>query len=360
MRKAVVWVIVLVFALGIAIGYYFNMPQAVQTCSAELHTFTTFIEGAGAVNAPTQSVIASAVGKVKRLFVSEGQRVSAGDAVLAMDDGALLLQLDEAVVALNAQKKAYMKQNETIAQSQREVAMLAAQTTGYSLEGFNKAGDPAEGSEVGPEQVDLARLKVTQVRQLLEEAIVKTALNGTVLQVGVREGELVPAGFQCATIASMDDVEIESVFADQDVSEIAPGMEVQLHGGCLGTHTCGGIVTEIVPMAKTQQSQTGLKSAAVVKIRPANTSLFQRLGASVELKVITGRRSGVSVPIEALAQDASGLYVYVIRKGRAYRSLVEVGVLDEAYAEITSGVGQGDVVALNPTDLRNGERVSGS
>jgi len=158
----------------------------------------------------------------------------------------------------------------------------------------------------------------------------------------------------------MDDIEIDSVFADLDASSIQPGMKVQLYGGCLGSAVCGGTVTRIVPLAETQQSQTGPKSAAIVKIKPENGSLFGRLGASVELKVVTGQVSSVGVPIEALAQDSSGLYVYVVRGGRAYRTNVEVGVLDEYFAEVKSGLHQGDVVALSPTDLRNGQKVSGS
>lgn len=113
-------------------------------------------------------------------------------------------------------------------------------------------------------------------------------------------------------------------------------------------------------MAQSQQAQTGPKSMAVVRIRPENTTLFHRLGASVELRVITGRKTAVGVPIEALAQDSSGLYVYIIRNGRAYRTPVEVGVLDETHAEVKSGVQAGDILALNPTELRNGERVSAS
>lgn len=360
MRKTVAWIVVFVFALGVSIGLYLNKSQDVQTSKAEFHDFTTFIEGAGTVDAPTQAVLVPSSGLVKSVLVKEGQQISRGDALLVMDDEALQLQLQEAVLALNTEKKALEKQNGDLTKSEREAAMTAAQTVGYGLDEFNSAQTSPETPDVGQEQVDMARLKVEQAEDMLEHATVTSSISGTVLSVSVREGELSTAGFQAAVVASMGAVEIDSVFADLDASSIQPGMEVQLYGGCLGSATCGGTVTEIVPMAQTQQSQTGPKSAAVVKIKPDNPGLFGRLGASVELKVVTGRVSSVGVPIEALAQDSTGLYVYVVRLGRAYRTDVEVGVLDEYYAEVKSGLHEGDMVALNPTDLMNGKKVSNS
>jgi RND family efflux transporter MFP subunit len=360
MRKTIVWAVVLVVALGVGISLYLNKSQDVQTSEAVLHDFTTFIEGAGTVDAPTQTIIVPSSGLVKSVLVKEGQHISAGDALLVMDDGALRLQLQEAVLALNAQKKAFNKQNGDLTRSEQEGAMAAAQTVGYGLEQFNSTEMNPETQDVGQEQVDMARLKVEQAEDMLEHATVYSAISGTVLSVSVREGELSVAGYQAAVVAAMNDIEVDTIFADLDASSIRPGMEVQFYGGCLGSATCGGTVSKIVPLAQTQQSQTGQKSVAVIKVKPDNPALFGRLGASVELKVVTGRINSVGVPIEALAQDSSGLYVYVVRRGRAYRTDVEVGVLDEYYAEVKSGLHGGDVVALNPTDLRNGQKVSGS
>jgi membrane fusion protein (multidrug efflux system) len=359
-RKTAVLAVVLVAALGIAVVLYFNQAQSVQTAAAVSHEFTMFIEGAGNVSAPVQVVSAPAGGVVKDIFVAEGQYVRAGDALLQMDDDALRLQLEEAVLALNAQKKEYQRQNGELTQSEKTAAMLAAQTAGYDLEGFNAAASGAGEYTVGAEQVDMARLKVRQAAEMLGNATVYAAIDGIVLEVTARKGELVAAGSQAALVASMGEVEIHSVFSDADASTLAPGMEVQLFGGALGQATCPAKVIETMPKAETKQTQTGLASAAVVKIRPDDPALFTRLGASVELKVVTGKRKGIGVPIEALAQDDSGLYVYVIRGGRAYRANVTVGVLDEYYAQALTGVAEGDVVALNPTELRNRMKVSRS
>jgi multidrug efflux pump subunit AcrA (membrane-fusion protein) len=137
MRKTVIWVAVLALALGLSAGFYFNRSQEVQTSTAVSHEFTTFIEGAGAVGAPTEVVLVPSNGLVKSMPVKVGQHVSAGDVVLRMDDETLQLQLEEAVLALNAQKKSYQRQNGDLTRSEQETAMVAAQTSGYGLEQFN-------------------------------------------------------------------------------------------------------------------------------------------------------------------------------------------------------------------------------
>ena len=358
MKKTLIVTAALVCVLGAAAGFYFNKAQEVQTGTALNHQFTTFLEGSGTVDAPTQAIIAPSSGTVKHISVTQGQQVNAGDIILTMDDSVLHLQLDEAVQALNAQKKAWLRQNDKLSRTKRETTMLMAQTAGYDLGQFNATEKSSDVQEIGPEQVNMARLKVEQVQELLNASRVKSVLDGVALEINARNGELVAAGTPTALVVSMNDLRLAAVFADMDAAAISPGMEVQLYGGCLGENKCGGVVTEIKPRAETQTTQTGLRSAAVIKIKPDNTALFQRLGATVELRIVTGRKTAIGVQIEALAQDTAGLYVFVIRGGRAYKTAVKVGVLDEYYAEVVSGLRMGDVVALNPADLHNALKVN--
>jgi RND family efflux transporter MFP subunit len=358
MRKKLIIAAAVLCILGVVAGFYFNKTQQVQAGAAMSHEFTTFLEGSGTVDAPKQTIIAPSSGLIKRISALPGQVVHAGDVILEMDDQALLLQLDEAVQALNVQKKTWIKQNETLSRTQRESAMQMSQAMGYDLGQFNTVESAASTQEIGQEQVNMARLKVEQVKEMLQSAEVKSVLDGIVLEVDAREGELVAAGTPAVLVASMDDANLLAVFADLDAASIQPGMEVELYGGCLGENKCNGVVTEIKPRAETLTTQTGTRSAAVIKVQPEDSSLFQRLGATVELRIVTGRKNAIGIPIEALAQDTAGLYVFVIRDGRAYKTDVKVGELDEYYAEILSGVRMGEVVALNPTDLHNGLKVS--
>ena len=356
MKKAAYWVVCLVCVAALGVGVIMNRTSVIPTGKAALHEFSTFIEGVGMVSAPTQVVLVPAGGTIASI-VAEGQRVRAGDSLLRIDDESLRLQVQEAVLALNAQKKAATRQDGQMREQQQNAAMMEAQTIGADLQQFNSAA--TNTVQVGKEQVDIARLRIQQAKNALANASVQSVLNGTVLSVDLRAGEQAAAGTQALLVASMDELQIHSVFADADAAQIQPDMPVELQGGCLGDAVIGGVVVGIGPRAETQQTQTGTRSAAMVKIKPDDVARFSRLGASVELKIITGRKRAVGVPLEALAQDSSGLYVFVLRSGRAYKTPVELGVLDESYAQVVSGVAENDLVALNPSELRNGQKVSG-
>ena len=357
MKIRLVVAVLLLCAVGAAVGLYFNSAEQVQTAKASNHVFITFQEASGIVDAPKQTILAPVSGRVKAQNAAQGQWVKAGDIVLQMDDAALQLQLEQAVEALNAQKKAWKQRNDALSNTQKQTSLWTAQAVGGDLAQFNTT-QTDQNDAIGPEQVNVARLQVEQAQNQLSNTAVRAVIDGTVLQSDARPGELVGQGTVTALLADMSHATVQAVLADQDASTVMPGMEVELYGGCLGDQTVYGTVKEILPRSETVVTAAGARTTATVTVTPKEGVQFSRLGAAVNLRIITGRKNATGVPLEALAQDSSGLYVFVIRGNRAYKTAVKVGELDDSYAEITSGVRSEDIVALNPGDLHHRQKVS--
>ncbi len=331
-------------------------PTSATTTTASLQSFATTIDCDGTVAAPTQAVLLPMAGKVARVAVEEGQTIAVGDEVARMDDNLLALQLDEALTSLNAAKRAARRTDAS--QGELRQAVAAAQTVSADAEDVTDAVRQTKATEESADsQIELARLKVSKAREQMENASVRSALAGEVLEVKVRAGQYATAGMAAATVAAMDELTIDAVVADLDVVGIQPGMAVELSGGCLGDERSTGVVRAIKPLAQTQQTQSGSRSAAVVSIVPMKRGLFSRLGASVDVKIITANSQAVAVPLEALEQGSTGLYVYRVVNGRALRTPVQVGRLNDTSAEVLSGVAVGDRVALEPSALKSGQRV---
>ena len=70
------------------------------------------------------------------------------------------------------------------------------------------------------------------------------------------------------------------------------------------------------------------------------------IGLNASVDVIGGRATqALLVPVEALREISTGSYaVFVVKDGKPTLTMVEVGLMDLTYAEITSGLNQGDVV----------------
>jgi hypothetical protein len=66
----------------------------------------------------------------------------------------------------------------------------------------------------------------------------------------------------------------------------------------------------------------------------------------------------VSVPVDALRNEGSADFVYVVQDGRAIRRNVDLGASDGAFIQVYSGVQAGDAVIVSgPASLQSGTRV---
>jgi multidrug efflux pump subunit AcrA (membrane-fusion protein) len=78
------------------------------------------------------------------------------------------------------------------------------------------------------------------------------------------------------------------------------------------------------------------------------------IGANATVEIIAARaEDALLVPAEALRELSPGQYaVFVMVDGELQMQQVEVGVMDYAYAEIISGLNEGDVVSTGmvPTE----------
>jgi multidrug efflux pump subunit AcrA (membrane-fusion protein) len=71
------------------------------------------------------------------------------------------------------------------------------------------------------------------------------------------------------------------------------------------------------------------------------------MGLNATVEVIAGRADNVLlVPVEALRELSPGQYaVFVVVDGKPQMREVEVGLMDYSYAEIVSGLQQGEQVS---------------
>jgi multidrug efflux pump subunit AcrA (membrane-fusion protein) len=71
------------------------------------------------------------------------------------------------------------------------------------------------------------------------------------------------------------------------------------------------------------------------------------------VNVIGGRaENAILIPIEALHKAGEGYAVFVMKNGEIRLRIVEVGIQNSLYAEITAGLEIGDVVTTGITETR--------
>ena len=118
-----------------------------------------------------------------------------------------------------------------------------------------------------------------------------------------------------------------------------------------------GVVRFIANTAKVEQGRQGLSFTVKIKITEANDVVL-RPGMSCRAEIFTGGNNAVpAVPIQAILVDEDRTlarpqyYAFVNDNGVAVKVIVEVGVSDDEYQEIISGLKIGDDVITGPDNI---------
>jgi multidrug efflux pump subunit AcrA (membrane-fusion protein) len=150
------------------------------------------------------------------------------------------------------------------------------------------------------------------------------------------------------TVADLTHPTLEIYLDESDWGNIDPGYEVDITFDILPDTTFTGRVTRIDPSL--YSSNNTLVVRAIVILDEVSSPLNLPLGSSASVAVIGGRaENAVLVPIEALHKAGDKYAVFVMKNGELHLQMVEVGIQNLEYAEITSGLEPGEIVSTGLT-----------
>jgi HlyD family secretion protein len=192
---------------------------------------------------------------------------------------------------------------------------------------------------------------------------VTAPVEGVVLK-RVRESEtVVPAGDPLVEIGDYRDLEIVADLLSTDAVRVKTGARaiVDQWGG---DKPLDARVRRVEPAGFMKISALGVEEQRVnvvldfVEPSPAARASLGD-GYRVEVRVVIWESENVvKVPTSALFRQGEQWAVYVFDRGRARRTLVELGHQTAQYAEVISGLAEGARVILHPGDtLVDGARV---
>ena len=149
------------------------------------------------------------------------------------------------------------------------------------------------------------------------------------------------------TIANVNALYVEIYLDSSDWDKIDRGYNVEVIFDDLPDTTFIGSVIQVDPFITSSGGASVI--GGLVALETEDRALIQKLplGSSAGVEVIGGRAEGVLlVPVESLKEVSEGQYaVFVLdENGEPKLTMVEIGLEDIYYAEVISGLEQGDVV----------------
>jgi len=209
------------------------------------------------------------------------------------------------------------------------------------------------------QQLAEAKARLAMVEENARRATMVSPYDGIVLHRYVSQERFLAAGTQLLELGRWHDLEIETEILTQDAVRIKQGMPVDVFfGEDLARPVCRGKVSRIHPAAFTKLSSLGVEEQRVkvtVELRPEDIDLLRRdynvgVGYRVWVRVILQEKPNVLlVPrISVVREETDRWVVWVWNKRRVERRVVTVGIMNDSFAEILSGLAEGEEVVLTP------------
>jgi RND family efflux transporter MFP subunit len=280
-------------------------------------------------------------GKVKELCVTVSQSVKRGDLLAVIDDRDLLTEKKSAQTAIDGAQLAVDKN-----QGNYDRAKALFEEKLISKEVYkNLEADLL----ISKNALDKAKSQLDSVNDRLVKTRIIAPSDGTLLDVLVNEGQVVSAaasvnsGTTLMTFADLGRLLIETNVNQMDVGKLSPGQEVFVNMQGDDSNRVKARVEFVAPLATVKNNIKGFLVQALIEDR--NSPL--KPGMSVSMTVPVGAaKHAVSVPIAAVFKQDNDRVVYVRKGGATERRKVSIGLTNMSYAEIVSGLKEGEEILL--------------
>lgn len=285
------------------------------------------------------------VGKVKRIGVTVGSRVSRGDALaeitsLELERTQLDLIQESLRLDLFARQLAYLERmSEHGIPPRKEIARLRSRYQ-KQMSVVQTLRRTLRVMGIGEGQLK----QIVRTRKPIETVPVTSPVTGIVASVKVVPGQVVRPGDHLFEVLDPTVLLVEAFAFERDLQELEP-LDT---GGSFEVVTAAGVHLGDARIESISQRLEGAERVALYRANvrnPAGRAVPGML-ASVTAVLERGTEEVISVPQAALLEISGKRYAFVHRKNRFVRVQVRTGREDHRYAEVIDGLFPGDRVAV--------------
>ena len=322
--------------------------------SPEINTIVKKTVATGTVEPRKEIEIKPQVsGIIEELFIEPGTMVRKGDVLARVNIIPDMVNLNNAESRVN---RAKLNFEDAKIDYERQTTLFEKQV--ISREDYQKAklayNSAREEFEAAENNLELIRKGVTKTSAKTTNTLIRSTIDGMVLDVPVKEGFSViqantfNAGTTIAVVADMNDMIFNGKVDETEVGKIKEGMNIELTIGAIDNQKFNAILKYIAPKGKTENGaiQFEIKADVVLK-----EDQFIRSGYSANADIVLARNDSVlTIPEGLLKFDKDSAYVEVETESQQFeKRFVKTGLSDGINIEILEG--------LSLTDKVKGEKA---
>ncbi|OPA80298.1 hypothetical protein BVG16_06065 [Paenibacillus selenitireducens] len=289
--KKKIWIVSIVVILMAALLFGYNalnknkkITTAVQPTAKVTRTdLVVKVSGTGTVSSVNKATVnSSETGKIASIKFKEGQKVKKGETLVTFETEDMTSQIQKSELQIQQKqmdyedlKKKYMDATE------EERASMNTQIEQKKL-------------DMQLAQIDLQDLKDKQAKS----TVVTSPINGTIVTSAIHVGDQVSPNTVIAEITDYDNLESIVQVDELDVDKVKAGQKVQMTLDALSDQTVEGKVTAV---SQEGTASNGVASFDVTVSITKNDSI--KIGMSLQADIIVqSKENALVVPIEAVHQ----------------------------------------------------------
>lgn len=336
--------------------YKKSQPKAevFEVKTPEINTIVKKTVATGAVEPRKEIEIKPQVsGIIEELFIEPGTMVRKGDVLARVNIIPDMVNLNNAESRVN---RAKLNFEDAKIDFERQTTLYEKQV--ISREEYQKANlaynSAREELEAAENNLELIRKGVTKTSAKTTNTLIRSTIDGMVLDVPVKEGFSViqantfNAGTTIAVVADMNDMIFNGKVDETEVGKITEGMNIELTIGAIDNEKFDAVLKYIAPKGKTENGAIQFEIRADVLLRKDQ---FIRSGYSANANIVLARRDSVLTIPEGLLKFENDSAFVEVEKGEQQfeKRHVKTGLSDGINIEILEG--------LTLNDKLKGEKV---
>ncbi|MCZ6821711.1 MAG: efflux RND transporter periplasmic adaptor subunit [Deltaproteobacteria bacterium] len=281
-------------------------------------------------------------GFVRRRLVEEGDIVHEGDPLAELDPTDRELRL--------AELRASLKRAEATRVEQARARNRAEKLFARHVASESELEDQRSSLDRARAEVEEVRARVKQAEQALAELHILAPMDAVVSGRFIEEGEYLERGDPVAELKRIDSIIAICTISERDLTAVQEGAPARVHVTAFPDRSFEGLVWRIIPNASVES-----RSFPVWVLLP-NPEFLLKPGMSARVTFVRRLERALLIPKDAVLEDETGAYVFVIADDRAERRSVELGPAIADSWSVRSGLSTRDlVVVAGNEDLESGE-----
>lgn len=322
-------------------------PAVVDVDTVKTGRIVEVREAVGTVRAfESITVTAKVAGIIDRIDFEEGQKVKAGDQLVALDAMERKADIEGAIAE---SRRATALKNETQTRLDRAIALKRTGAgTEAQVDDLTAAVRTLESSVASAE----AKRKAAEAR--LEDVTVRAPFAGRVGTRSVSLGAYVSPGTRITTLDDLSRVRLDFAVPENLLGRLKPGQAVKATSVAFRDRVFVGKVSVV----DTRVDPVTRSIRLTAEFDNPDEALKPGMFLAVSLEV-TARDDAVVVPEEAIVSEGLRHVVYPVKAGSVERRVIRIGQRQNGKVEVVEGLTAGEtIVVLGVQRIRPGAPVT--